>query len=119
MDYILNFDLQEQIDSIDFYIEIGYSYEDAYLMWQDDYNRGQLPSQVQFAEELEQEELRLAAEADEEETSRVFKQAIIKLAVSRGYVKTEAQTMANKVVEMKRNGQYDRAYKLFLARLFA
>ena len=119
----------ETIETIDFYMEQGYSYEDAYSLWEDDYNRGVLPSQEEFARELEIAEAELenaiaemAAEKaakDLPDETEAIKQGIIGLAMSRGYSKNEAATLAAKVVEMKKAGQYERAYKLFLARLFA
>jgi hypothetical protein len=93
---------QTKIEIIDSYIEIGYSYEDAYEMMINDYNRGLL---------TETEE----TEETTEEDDKV--KLLVKVAMGRGYSQNEAETLANKVIEMSTNGNYEKAYKLFLNRL--
>ena len=102
----------EKVEIIDSYIEMGYSYEDAYMMWENDFNRGVLPSQTEETLEAEEEIKEVKTEAPKSTT-----ELLIKAAMGRGYSETEATTLAGKVNQMIAEGNYPKAYKLFLARL--
>lgn len=100
--------IQAQI--IDHYIELGYSYEGAYMMWEDDYNRGVIVEEEwEVEEEVEQEP------SAEELAINTF----TRVAQERGFTLNEAQTIANNIVKLQKEGNYQKAYKLYIKRLTA
>lgn len=100
--------IQAQI--IDYYIELGYSYEGAYMMWEDDYNRGIIVEEEwEVEEEIEQE-----PSADELAIT-----TFTRVAQERGFTLNEAQTIANNIIKLKKEGNYQRAFKLYIKRLIA
>jgi hypothetical protein len=101
------------IELIDDYIAMNVEYDDAYLYAIEDLERALAAERQADAEWVEPIEVQPLSDDDQAEDDELF----VKQAMKRGYGEQEARVLVSQARKLTAQGEYAKAYRLYLSRL--
>lgn len=101
------------IELIDSYIEMNVEYDDAYLYAVEDLERALQAERQADAEWVEEVEVQPLSDEQVASDDELF----VKQAMVRGYSEQEGRVLVAQARKLTAQGEYEKAYRLYLSRL--